>query len=204
VNPAPFEPYDNTTGGARDTWDARDTGGSSANAGRVGDFRQGNQLTQWALARYLLGRALAVQLSRTLIGLALLIAVVAGLVYYGGATVLAVLIGLVALVVLGLRSLVGALLRRTTMAMLPTAAEQTLNRLVRDTRADIGRELRRIGLPGRPWTMPFLIGRILGRRRADTFARLREFDVDRVVPAARLDELHWMVAAAASRSAAGR
>jgi hypothetical protein len=200
VNPGPLEPRENTigsTGGAGTT-------GNAASTDSIGDFRQGNQLTQWALARYLLGRALAVQASRTLIGLALLIAAVAVLVYYGGLTVLAVLIGLMAVVVLGVRSLVGALLRRTTMAMLPPAADQALNRLVRDTRADIGRELRRIGLPGRPWTMPLLIGRILGRRRADTFARLREFDVDRVVPAARLDELHWLVTAAASRGAARR
>jgi hypothetical protein len=34
---------------------------------------------------------------------------------------------------------------------------------------------------------------MLGRRRAKTFARLREFDIDRAVPKARLDELHMLL-----------
>lgn len=51
------------------------------------------------------------------------------------------------------------------------------------------RELRRIGLPGRVVTLPLLALRLPGRRRrADTVTRLRGFDIERVVPKARLDE----------------
>lgn len=167
----------------------------------VGEFSQGNDATRWILARYLISRALAVQVNATLIVLAVIILAFAGFAFYSGSNVLAVLITLVAGAVLLVRSAIGALLRRTTMAMITPGAEHRLRRLVADTRTDVGRELRRIGLPGRPWSLPLLVIRVLGRRRAETFRRLRDFDIDRVVPAARLDELHLVIAAAASRSA---
>ena len=56
------------------------------------------------------------------------------------------------------------------------------------------RELRRIGLPGRVWTLPLLAFRLFSsRRRQDTLARLRTFQVERAVPRARLDELHLVL-----------
>jgi hypothetical protein len=54
-------------------------------------------------------------------------------------------------------------------------------------------ELRRIGLPSRRLTMPLLALRLLGRRRSETLRRLGTFDVERVVPESRLDELHLIV-----------
>ena len=66
--------------------------------------------------------------------------------------------------------------------------------LVDDTRADVLRELRRIGLPGRVLTLPLLGFRLLSRRRRrDTLDRLRTFQADRAVPKARLDELHLLL-----------
>ena len=159
----------------------------------VGAFRQGDPASRWALGRYLVGRALAVQVSRALLVLALLVAAFAVATYLGGLPVLAVLIGLVAVSVLGARAILGAILRRTTVPALAAGDEGRLRGLEADTRKDVGRELRRLGLPSRTLTMPLLAVRLAGRRRADVLARLRDFDVDRVVPAARLDDLHLLL-----------
>jgi hypothetical protein len=166
----------------------------------VGSFRPGDAGSRWALGRYLLGRAIAVQVSRALLTLALVIAAVAVLCYVGGLTVLAVLIALVAVAVLGARSLVGAILRRTTVVNVAPADLPRLRRLETETRKDVTRELRRLGLPGRAITVPLLGARLASRRRRPaTLAKLRDFDVDRVVPAARVDDLHLLLQAQASR-----
>jgi hypothetical protein len=70
--------------------------------------------------------------------------------------------------------------------------EDRMNALVKATRGDVLRELRRLGLPGRSLTLPWLAVRLLGRRRNATLLRLRGFDIDRVVPPARVDELHLL------------
>jgi hypothetical protein len=73
--------------------------------------------------------------------------------------------------------------------------------LVRDTRRDVFAELRRIGLPSHQWTLPLLAARLIARRRRDeTVARLRGFDIARVVPKARLDETVLLVQRAAADS----
>ena len=67
-----------------------------------------------------------------------------------------------------------------------------------DTRKDVLRELRRIGLPGRTWSVPLLAMRLIRpSRNRQTVEALRGFQVERAVPAARLDELHLLVTAAA-------
>jgi hypothetical protein len=174
---------------------------SSGGSGRpdVGSFRQCDQLSQWALGRYLLGRALAVQVSRALLMVALVIAAIAVGVYFAGSTVLAVLIGLVTVAVLGARALIGAILRRTTVPTMDPQDEHRLRALVADTRKDVARELRRLGLPSRSLTMPLLALRLAGRRRGEVLTRLREFEVARVVPAARLDDLHLLLGSQARR-----
>ena len=131
--------------------------------------------------------------------LALVIAAVAVALYFGGLTVLAVLVALVAIAVLGARAILGAILRRTTMPALAAGDEQRLRSLEADTRKDVARELRRLGLPSRVLTMPLLGLRLAGRRRADVLSRLRDFDVERVVPPARVDDLHLLLRAQASR-----
>jgi hypothetical protein len=159
----------------------------------VGAFRQGSPLSQWALGRYLIGRALAVQVSRTLLALALLLFAIAIAVYVSFSPVLGVLVGLVAIAALGARALLRAILRRTTVPAMSGEAQRRLHALVADTRGDVGRELRRVGLPGRWWSMPLLAARLAGRRRGEVLARLRGFDAERVVPAARLDDLHVLL-----------
>lgn len=160
----------------------------------VGDFEQGTPGSRWALGRYLVGRAIGDFVSRCLLVFALVIAGVAGLVYWVRPTWLAVLVGLFALTVLLVRWLLGAVLRRFTGAEVFGPLHGRMQALVAETRADVRMELRRIGVPSRTWTFPLLALRLARRkRRQDTLVRLRSFDVDRVVPSSRLDELHLIV-----------
>jgi hypothetical protein len=155
--------------------------------GDVGEFRPGSPASRWALGRLLLGRALAVQVSRALLVVALVIAAAAVGIYFAGSTVFAVLIGLVAVAVLAARAILGAILRRLTFPALSAEDDQRLRRLVGD------------GVPGSSVTLPLLAVRLAGRKRAAVLARLRNFDVERVVPAGRLDELHLLLDARARR-----
>jgi membrane protein implicated in regulation of membrane protease activity len=167
----------------------------------VGEFRQGSPVSRWALARYLVGRAMAESLSRSLLLVALAILALAAVVgWVLHATFWAVVLAVMALVVLAMRAGLRAVLRRLTAADQIQPIEQRLRSLVSDTRGDVLRELRRVGLPGHSWTLPLLALRFFGRRRRrDTVARLRRFDLDRVVPKARLDELHLLLRTAVGR-----
>jgi hypothetical protein len=161
----------------------------------VGEFRQGSAVSQWALARYLVGRAIGESMSRTLLVMGLAVLAVAAVVQgSAGATFWAVVIALVALGILAMRAVLRAVLDRVTAVGARGPLEVRMRALVADTRTDVRAELRRIGLPGRPWSMPLLALRFFGReRRRRTVEQLRRFDVDRAVPAARLDELHLML-----------
>jgi hypothetical protein len=86
-----------------------------------------------------------------------------------------------------------AILRRIMGVGQLGPAEDKVRALVADTQGDLRRELRRIGLPATVFGMPLLMIRLIGRRRAATFARLKQFDVNRVVPRSRQDELHFVV-----------
>ena len=44
--------------------------------------------------------------------------------------------------------------------------------------------------------------RLAGRRRGEVLTRLRDFDVERVVPGPRLDDMHMLLDAQARREAA--
>jgi hypothetical protein len=166
----------------------------------VGSFEQGSPVSRWALARYLVGRAVAESVSRSLflVGFAILaLAVVAEVVIHS--TLLAVLLGIVAFGVLALRALLRAVLSRIIAADQIRPLETRLQALVSDTRGDVLRELRRIGLPGHTWTLPLLAFRLFGRKRQATFEQLRSFDVNHAVPPARLDELHLLLRSVAWR-----
>jgi hypothetical protein len=159
----------------------------------VGRFQQGTPISRWALARYLVGRAIGADVSDALlvVGVAILGATVG--LYFVAPVWVAVLVGLVGLCALGLRLVLQAALRRLTGADLFGPHDARIRRLVADTQVDVRAELRRLGLPSRRATMPLLGLRLLGRRRQRILQRLRSFDVDRVVPAARLDDLHLIV-----------
>jgi hypothetical protein len=170
-------------------------------ADEVGEFRPGSPVSRWALARYLVGRAIAESVSRTLLVAALVLLAVAAAVQWGlHLTFLTVLLVLAALFVLVLRSVLRAVLRRLTAADHYGPIETRLRELVSETRADVLREMRRVGLPSHTITLPLLAVRLLGRRRRQTVDRMRRFEVDRAVPKVRLDELHLLLRQAAGRS----
>jgi hypothetical protein len=160
----------------------------------VGQFRRGSPLSRWAFARYLVGRAIGESVGSTLLVLALaLLALAAVSQWVLHSTLLAVLIAIVAIGVLLVRAVLRAVLRRLTEADRYGPVETRLRELVSDTRGDVLRELRRVGLPSHTVTLPLLALRLIGKRRAATLERLRGFDIDRAVPKARLDELHMLL-----------
>jgi len=162
--------------------------------GEVGEFRQGSPLSQWALARYLVGRAIGESVSRTLLVVAGVLLIAAAAVQWGlHLTLVTVLIVIVLLAVLALRGLLRAVLRRLTATDRYGPLEDRLRALVADTHGDVLRELRRLGLPSHLFTLPLLAVRMVGRRRAETFERLRSCEIGRAVPKARLDELHLLL-----------
>jgi hypothetical protein len=172
----------------------RKDAGERAEPVDVGEFRPGSTMSQWALARYLVGRAIAESVGTSLMIVALGILVLAGLIWWAGSVFWAVVVGVIALGVLLLRALLLAVLRRLTAAGQYGPLHDRLRALVSDTRGDVLRELRRIGLPGRTWTLPLLAVRLLrGSRRRDTVERLKTFQVARAVPPARSDELHLLL-----------
>jgi hypothetical protein len=161
----------------------------------VGEFRPGSPFSQWALARYLVGRAITESVGTALMTAALVILALAAVAeWVVKSTLLAVLLVIVAVMVLLLRWVLLTVVRRLTAFTQFGPIEQRMNSLVDDTRSDVLSELRRIGLPGRVWTLPLLPFRFIGRsRRAKTMERLRTFEIARVVPKARLDETYLLL-----------
>ncbi|MEO8888184.1 MAG: hypothetical protein ABI301_01660 [Jatrophihabitantaceae bacterium] len=163
----------------------------------VGEFRQGSPVSQWALARYLVGRAIGESVGASLMIVAVVLLALAALIWWAGSVFWAVVVGVIALGVLLMRALMLAVLRRLTAARQYGQLEERMRSLVADTRGDVLRELRRIGLPGHTWTLPLLGVRLVRRtRRADTLERLKRFQLGRAVPRARLDELHLLLRSA--------
>ncbi len=178
--------------------------GWSADEPAVGAYRQGSAASRWALARYLVGRAIGESIGATLMVLGLVVLALSALVEWGlGWTVLAVLLLLVAVGVLIMRMVLLAILRRLTAVDRFGPLEDRMRKVVRDARADVRRELRRIGLPSHVVTLPLLAVRLAGRRRQDTLTRLRAFDVDHAVPPGRVDELHLVFRDAFGASGGG-
>lgn len=162
--------------------------------GEVGDFRQGNPASRWALARYLVARTIGDNAIRAVLGVALVFAAITVvLAFVSAPVVLTVLVGLVTVGWFIAWRIARALWSRLTggPALLPVRHD--LDKLVGETRPDVRRELRRLGLPAHPLAAFAFAVRFAGRRRAQTTARLREFDVDRVVPAARVDQVYLLL-----------
>lgn len=171
-----------------------DEGGAWLSAEEVGEFRQGTPFSQWALARYLVGRAIGESVGHMLLVIALVVLGLAAACQWGlHSTFLAIVLAVLALMVLVVRAGLRSILRRLTEANRYGPVETRLRGLVADTRADVLRELRRIGLPSHTITLPLLAIRLLGRRRRATLTRLRDFEIERAVPKNRLDELHMLL-----------
>jgi hypothetical protein len=165
--------------------------------GDVGDFRQGSAHVRWALSRYLLGRLIIARVSAGLLFTAFLIAVLGGLVYWAGGRWLAVLIFLVALGVVVIRWVFVTVVRRLTFDARFGPAERQLRRIIGAAGGDLRRELHRIGVPLSWWSFPLLLLRLMrSRSRRVLFERMRGFQLERAVPAGRVDELHMLIASA--------
>jgi hypothetical protein len=71
--------------------------------------------------------------------------------------------------------------------------EQRVAAIVNGASRGVFLEMRRVGLPSRLITLPLLLLRLLGKRRAETMERIRRFEVDRAVPKASRDELYLVL-----------
>jgi len=158
----------------------------------VGDFRQGSPGSRWALTRFLVGRAVLTDLDRLLSWLGFGLLAVGALSWWVVSPWLGVPLILISLAVLGVRAIATALVRGLFGAG-RRASDPRLAGLIKATRADVHRELRRLGLPGRVATMPLLALRLVGRRRIETVRRLSQFRAENVVPPDRVDELHMVL-----------
>jgi hypothetical protein len=152
-----------------------------------------NPLTALMLARYLVGRAIAARVSGSLMIIALAILAGAVVLWIWVSHGLAIFVAIIALIVLGFRALLMAVLRRLMAVGQLGAAEDKVRAMVADTGGDLRRELRRIGLPGSTVGLPLLVFRLIGRRRRETMAKMTQFDVANVVPKQRLNELQFVV-----------
>jgi hypothetical protein len=160
----------------------------------IGEFRQGNEVSQLVLQRYLLTRAIGASIVRTVYWIGIVILVLAALTWFAGVHWLAVLIGVVAIFVLLFRGMLAAIQRRISGIDRIGPASAQVERLVGQTRKGIRAELKRIGLPSAPWG-PALIGLRLVRplKRIETIRKLGSFDLGHVVPASTLDELFLLL-----------
>ncbi len=189
--------------GSAGSFGSADSFGSAGSYGPAGGFDlrgglrfrgPGRPDSEAALRQYLLTRALGRSVLNTVQWSAIAILLLAVGCWLGGLKVLAVLIGLVAVVVLVVRSLLSALGRRLSGADRLGAAEPQVRRLVARTGRRLRRELRRVGLPGSPWA-PLLIALRLLRphRRQQTAMALARIDLSNVVPPSQVDELHLLL-----------
>ncbi|HEV2886746.1 MAG TPA: hypothetical protein VGX49_07545 [Jatrophihabitans sp.] len=160
----------------------------------VGNFGPGSAAGQAVLRRYLLTRALGSSIINAVQWTGVVVLLLAALSWLGGLKLLAVLLGLVALVILAVRGVLSGVSRRLSGSSRLGPLEPRVAALVTRTRRDLRRELRRVGLPGTPWA-PLLIGWRLLRplRRAHTLQALSRVDLTKVVPPSQVDELQILL-----------
>lgn len=160
----------------------------------VGHFGPASATTQAALRRYLLTRALGSSVVNTVQWTGVVVLILAALCWLGGVKVLAVLVGLFALLIFAVRALLSAIQRRLAGSDKLGPLEPRVAALVARTRRDLRRELRRVGLPGVPWA-PLLIALRLIRpyRRVPTMQALSRIDLSKAVPPSQLDELELLL-----------
>jgi hypothetical protein len=96
-------------------------------------------------------------------------------------------------VVLGVVLVIGRLvmlrlIERLSLARRFRPVEEDLRSAVEAGKANLRGELRRVGLPSGPWTLPLSLLRLArGSARSEVRSRLLEIEIDRVLPRAQLD-----------------
>ncbi|HEX8092210.1 HAMP domain-containing protein [Jatrophihabitans sp.] len=160
----------------------------------VGNIGPGSAASQAVLRRYLLTRALGSSIINAVQWTGVVLLLLAALSWLGDLKLLAVLLGLVAVLVLAVRGVLSAIARPLSGASRLGALEPRVAALVTRTRRELRRELRRVGLPGVPWA-PLLIAWRLVRplRRAHTVQALSRIDLTKVVPPSQVDELQILL-----------
>jgi hypothetical protein len=160
----------------------------------VGHFGPATAPTQAALRRYLLTRALGSSVVNTVQWAGVAVLILAALCWLGDLKLLAVLVGLFALLIFGVRVLLSAIQRRLARSDRLGPLEPRVAALVTRTRRGLRRELRRVGLPGAPGA-PLLIALRLIRpvRRVRTVQALSRIDLTKVVPPSQLEELQLLL-----------
>jgi hypothetical protein len=160
----------------------------------VGNIGPGSAASQAVLRRYLLTRALGSSIVNAVQWTGVVVLLLAALSWIGGFKLLAVLLGLVAVVILAVRGLLSAIARRLSGASRLGPLEPRVAALVTRTRRELRRELRRVGLPGVPWA-PLVIAWRLVRplKRARTVAALSRINLTKVVPPSQVDELQILL-----------
>ena len=170
------------------------TGEQYLSADDIGSFDQGTEFSRWALARYIVGRVILERVSWALLALGIVVLVLAAVSQWLlHSTLLAVLLVIVALGVFAMRGLLRFVLHRLMNAKAYGPMEERVGKIVNGASRDVFLELRRVGLPSRIVTLPLLLFRLVGRRRAETMERIRRFEVDRAVPKASRDELYLVL-----------
>src|SRR4051812_46480998 len=121
----------------------------------VGAFEPGTPFSRWALARYIVGRVILERVSWSLLvvaGVLIVLAVLAG--WRLDSVFLAVVLGIIALFVLLLRTVLRAVLKRLMAAKTYGPLEARLSQIIDGARKGVLAELRRVGLPSRVFTLP--------------------------------------------------
>jgi hypothetical protein len=94
----------------------------------------------------------------------------------------------VGLLLIAARRVMVAVVRRVSLARRFRPVEDELCSAVEAGKANLRVELRSAGLPSRPWGLALFATRLArGSARADLRSRLRQVDVDRVLPRAQLE-----------------
>ena len=160
----------------------------------VGNIGPGSAASQAVLRRYLLTRALGSSIINAVQWTGVVVLLLAALSWLGDVKLLAVLLGLVALLIFAVRGVLSAIARRLSGASRLGPLEPRVAALVTRTRRELRRELRRVGLPGVPWA-PLLIAWRLVRplRRVRTMQALSRIDLTKVVPPSQVDELQILL-----------
>jgi hypothetical protein len=160
----------------------------------VGNIGPGSAASQAVLRRYLLTRALGSSIVNAVQWTGVVVLLLAALSWIGGLKLLAVLLGLVAVLILAVRGLLSAIARRLSGAGRLGPLEPRVAALVTRTRRELRRELRRVGLPGVPWAPLLLAWRLVRPlRRARTVQALSRIDLTKAVPPSQVDELQILL-----------
>ncbi|MDQ1740870.1 MAG: hypothetical protein QOE53_2522 [Pseudonocardiales bacterium] len=160
----------------------------------VGNIGPGSAASQAVLRRYLLTRALGSSIVNAVQWTGVVVLLLAALSWLGGWKLLAVLLGLAAVLILAVRAVLSAIQRGLSGASRLGPLEPRVAALVTRTRRELRRELRRVGLPGAPWAPLLIAGRLVRpTRRARTVEALSRIDLTKAVPPSQVDELQILL-----------